>query len=167
MSRRPLSVWIVSVALIAAVAIWLGYAYRTLQPDSAGVAPSDRTWLVAIVLLGCLLDLVVLVRLQRGQFGVAGLTWLALRGLLSIVGFLFLTFPSYAMALVVLSRAPRPDTRADPDLPHAYRPISAGWFGALTPVSWSRNILGASQISQSSCVVCRADKDDPIHGAAA
>jgi hypothetical protein len=167
MSRRPLSVWIVSVALIAAIAIWLGYADRVLQPDTAVVSPSDRTWLIAIVLLGCALDLVVIVRLVRGQFGVASLTWLALRGLSSIVGFLFFTFPSYAIAFVVLSRAPRPDPGTDPTLPHAYRPIAAGWFGALTPLWWSRSLLGASQISQSSCVVCRADKDDPIHGAAA
>ena len=34
----------------------------------------------------------------------------------------------------------------------------------MTPLSWSRNILGASQISQSPCVVCRQDKDAVIHG---
>jgi hypothetical protein len=167
MSRRPFGVWIVVVAVVAAIVIWLAYAYRVLQPDSAVVAPSDRTWLIAIVLLGCALDLVVIVRLLRGQIGVAALMWLALRGLLSVVGFLFFTFPSYAIAFVILSRAPRPDPRTDPDLPHAYRPISAGWFGALTPLWWSRALAGARQIGGSECIVCRAAKDDPIHGAVA
>jgi hypothetical protein len=167
MARRPLSTWIVIVAVIAAIAIWLGYVSRALQPDGGIVAAKDQAWLIGIVLAGCALDVVVIVRLVRGQFGVAGLTWLALRGLLSMVGFLFLTFPSYAIAFVILSRAPRSDPRLDPTLRHAYRPISAGWFGALTPLWWSRTLLGASQISQSSCVVCREDNDDPIHGAVA
>jgi hypothetical protein len=167
MARRPVITWIVVVALIAAIAIWLGYAYRVLQPDSFVVAPSDRAWLIGIVLLGCALDLVVMIRLLRGRNGVAGLTWLALRGLLSIVGFLFVTFPSYAIAFVVLSRAPRPDPRTDPDLPHAYRPISAGWFGALTPLWWSRTLVGARQIGESQCIVCRQAKDDAIHGTVA
>jgi hypothetical protein len=167
MSRRPLGVWIVVVAVIAAIAIWLGYAYRALQPDGAIVSASDRTWLIAIVLLGCALDVVVIVRLLRGQFGVASLTWLGLRGLLSIVGFLFFTFPLYASAFFVLSRAPRPDPRTDPTLPHAYRPIAAGWFGALTPLWWSRTLVGAHQIGESQCAVCREAKDDSIHGAAA
>jgi hypothetical protein len=167
MSRVPLGVWIVVVAVATAIAIWLGYAYRVLQPDSAVVGPSDRAWLIGLVLLGCALDLVVTVRLVRGQFGIAGLMWLALRGFLSIVGFLFFTFPSYAIAFVVLARAPRRDPRTDRELPHAYRPISAGWFGALTPLWWSRTLVGARQIGESRCVVCREAKDDPIHRAVA
>ena len=167
MTRRPLGVWIVAVAVIAAITIWLGYVYRLLQPDSPVVAPSERAWLIAIVLVGCAIDLVVIVRLARGLFGFAGLAWLALRGLLSIVGFLFFTFPSYAIAFVVLSRAPRLDPRTDPDQPHAYRPISSGWFGALTPLWWSQTLVGAHQIGESQCVVCREAKDDPIHAAVA
>jgi hypothetical protein len=165
-SRRPFTTWIVVVALIAAIAGWIGYAYRAIQPDGGIVAASDRSWLVGIVLLGCALDALVAVRLVGARVGLGGLIWLALRVLLSIGGFLYLTLPLYAIAFFVLSRVPRPDPRADPSLPHAYRPISAGWFGALTPLWWSRNLLGARQIGASRCVVCREDKDALIHGVA-
>ena len=163
MSRLPFTTWIVVVSLVAAIAVWIGYAYRALQPDGGIVTPSDRSWLVGIVLVGCALDALVAIRLARGRIGVAGLTWLGLRGLTSIVGFLFVTFPFYAIAFFVLTRAPRVDPRTDPHLPHSYRPVSAGWFGAMTPLWWSRNIIGASQIGQSQCAVCRQDKDALVH----
>ena len=167
MSRLPFTTWIVVVSLIAAIVVWFGYAYRVLQPSGGIVASStDRSWIVGIVLVGCAIDALVAIRLVRGRIGLVGLTWLALRILTSLVGFLLVTFPFYAIAFFVLSRTPRVDPRTDPHLPHAYRPISTGWFGAMTPVWWSRNILGASQIGESRCVVCRQDKDDPIHSAA-
>ena len=166
MSRLPFTTWIVVVSLIGAIAVWIGYAYRVLQPGSGTVivTATDRSWLAGIALVGCALDALVAFRLVRGRIGIGGLIWLGLRCLTSIVGFLFITLPFYAIAFLVLTRSPRPDPRTDPHLPHAYRPISAGWFGAMTPLSWSRNILGASQISQSPCVVCRQDKDAVIHG---
>jgi hypothetical protein len=163
MSRLPFTTWIVVVSLIAAIVVWIGYAYRAVQPDVSLVTAKDQAWLVGIVLFGCALDALVAIRLLRWRIGIGDLTWLGLRGLMSIVGFLFVTFPFYAIAFFVLTRTPRPDPRTDPDLPHAYRPISAGWFGAMTPLWWSRNILGASQIGQSLCVVCRQGKDALIH----
>ena len=155
------------LALVAAIAVWLGYAIRAVQPESNLVGASNRGWLVGMVLVGCAVDALVAVTLLRGRIGIAGLMWLGLRVLLSIVGFLFLTIPLYAVAFLVLSRAPRMDPRTDPTLPHAYRPISAGWFGSLTPIWWSRTLVGASQIGETRCAVCREQKDDLIHGPAA
>jgi hypothetical protein len=165
MSRRPLIAWIVVVALVAATVVWAGYAYRALQPDGGLVGAGDRLWLLGLVGLGSALDALVAVRLLRGRIGRGDLIWLGLRCLLSVVGFLFLTLPFYGIAFVLLSSAPRSDPRTDASLPHGYRPISAGWFGALTPLWWSQSILGASQIGQSWCVVCRQDRNAPIHAA--
>ena len=167
MSRRPLSSWIAVVALVAAIGVWVGYGYVALQPDSHIVAPGDRPWFWGLLLAGCGLDALVVVRSVRAPVGGLGLAWLALRALLSVGGFLFFTFPSYAIALFALSRAPRADPRADPSLPHAFRPVSAGWFGALTPLWWSQNVTGASQIGASGCIVCGGDRDAPIHDAPA
>lgn len=167
MQGRPLSTWIAFGALIAAIAVWLGYAYRAFQPDGGIVAPRDQPWFLAIVLVGCAIDALVAAAAMRGRVGLGGLTWLGLRALLSVVGFLFFTLPPYAIALIVLSRAPSPDGRSDPSLAHAYRPMSAGWFRALTPLWWSRNLLGASQLGASQCVVCREGRDAAIHSSAA
>jgi hypothetical protein len=167
MHRRPPNSWIPFLALIAAIAVWLGYAYRALQPDGGIVAPKDLAWLLAIVVVAGAIDALVAAAAMRGRVGLGGLIWLGLRALLSVVGFLFFTLPLYAIALIVLSRAPSPDGRPDPSLPHAYRPTSAGWFRALTPLWWSRNLLGASQLGASQCVVCRETRDAAIHGPAA
>ena len=167
MPGRPRNSWIAVGALISAIAIWVGYAYRALQPDAGIVAPKDQAWLLGIVLVGCAIDGLLAAAALRGRVGLGGLTWLGLRALLSVVGFLFFALPLYAIALFALWRAPSPDGRWDPSLPHAYRATSAGWFRALTPLWWSRNLLGASQLGASRCVVCRESSDAAIHGPAA
>jgi hypothetical protein len=163
-SRRT---WIAIAALIAAIAVWVGFAYRALQPDGGITAANDRAWVAGLVLLGCALDAILIVRISRAQVGRLGLLWLGLRAFVSAVGFLFFTFPFYAIALVAVTGARLDDPRTDPHLPHSYRPISTGWFGALTPMWWSRNLLGASQIGESACVICRETRDAPIHASAA
>lgn len=163
MPRRQLSQWIAGLALIASIGVWLGYGYLALQPDSHIIAAGDRAWFWGLVLAGCGLDALVIIRSVRTGVGRLDLIWLALRALLSVGGFLFFTFPGYAIALFALSRSSGPDPRADPTLPHAYRPVSAGWFGAMTPLWWSQNVMGANQVGASRCVVCQADWDAPIH----
>jgi hypothetical protein len=166
MQGRPWNSWIPFLALIAAIAVWLGYAYRALQVDGGIVAQKDQVWVLATVVVGCAIDALVAAAAFRGRVGLGGLLWLGLRALLSVFGFLFLTLPFYAIALILLSQAPSPDGRSDPSLPHAYRPVSAGWFRALTPLWWSRNLLGANQLAASQCVVCQAGRDATIHGPA-
>jgi len=92
------------------------------------VAQKDQVWVLATVVVGCAIDALVAAAAFRGRVGLGGLLWLGLRALLSVFGFLFLTLPFYAIALILLSQAPSPDGRSDPSLPHAYRPVSAGWL---------------------------------------
>ena len=42
-------------------------------------------------------------------------------------------------------------------------PESGGWFRPFTPVSWSQNLLGASQYGARSCTLCGHQESDPIH----
>ena len=152
---------LVAAALVAAIAIWVGYLYRAVQPGSSLVNARDEAWLIGLVLGGCAIDAIVAARVMRGRVGVGGLIWLGFRTLLSLVGFLFFTLPLYAFALIVLTRAPRRDPRTDPTRPHAYRSVADGWFGAATPLGWSRTLLGASQIGERQCVICRRAEDAP------
>ena len=103
---------------------------------------------------------------MRGRVGVGGLIWLGFRTLLSLVGFLFFTLPLYAFALIVLTRAPRRDPRTDPTSLHAHRSSRRTAGLAATPLGWSRTLLGASQIGERQCVICRGAEDDLLHSTA-
>ena len=165
MARPALSTWIVVLSLLAAIAIWLAYLPRALQLDGTLGAPkSSAAWMIGLVLGACVLDGLVAVRaLRSGRIGLLGLLWVGFRTLLSIAGFLLVTLPFYAVALVAVTREPRHDPRLDPARAHAYRATSSGWFRSMTPVGWSRTLLGASQLGETRCVVCGEPEADPIH----
>ena len=153
------------VALGVALAIWLGYGYLALQPGATLVRPADQGWFFGLLVGGAVLDVVVAIRSLRGRVGGLALVWLGVRVVLSAAGLLFVTIPSYAVALFTLSRPPAPDTRVDPMSEHAFRPVSAGWFAALTPTWWSRNLVGARHYGARRCAICGEPEIDPMHGA--
>ena len=167
MANLPPRKRVAVVALVVAIAAWLVYAYLALQPDSGIVRADDRLPFWILLVVGLVLDAAVTIRSVRSRIGLLGQVWLGFRALLAAVGILYATLPSYAIALVALSRGPRTDTRTDPTLPHPFRPISSGWFGALTPLGWSQTLLGASQVGATRCVICDEDEHAPIHGEAA
>jgi hypothetical protein len=151
--RRPPTLLVPAVALLVAVAIWLAYAYLALQPGSRIVRPADAPIYVGLIAAGCLLDALVAVTCLRGRIGRVALTFVAVRALLSAVGFLFFTLPFYAVALVAMSPASRSRQGGDPNGPHTYRPI---WWGRLAgplPVP----------VGARSCTLCGQPEDAPIH----
>ena len=166
MSGLPVATRVAVVALLIAIGIWIGYAVFTLRPGSAAGAPQDAAMLVALVAIGCCLDALVVVRCLRGRVGGLALGYLGLRTLLSVGGFLWLTLPSYAIAAFAVSRRPAAGTLTDPSRPHEFRPVSSGWYGsAMTPLDWSRNLIGARQLVARECVICGEPEDAQIHGA--
>ncbi len=83
---------------------------------------------------------------------------------MSAVGFLWLTFPSYAIAAIALTRRPATSTASDPNRPHAFRPASSGWFGSsLAPFRRTAELAGARQFSANTCAMCGAAEGSPLH----
>jgi hypothetical protein len=152
------------LALASAIAIWIGMAVAVLQADAVSVPPSADWSFIALIGVGCVLDAIVAVRAWRGRLGLFGLGWLALRCLLSAVGFLWITLPSYAIAAIALTRRPAASTASDPNRPHAFRPASSGWFGSsLAPFQRTAELAGTRQFSASTCAVCGAAEGSPLH----
>jgi hypothetical protein len=152
-SRRPISLLIAAVALGVAVAIWLAYAYLALQPGSRIVPLADAPIYVGLIGAGCLLDALVAVRCLGARIGRMALTYVAVRALLSAVGFLFFTLPFYGLALVAMSPASSSQHGADPNEPHAYRPIWWGRLAGPVPVPVGARV----------CTLCGQPEGAPIH----
>jgi hypothetical protein len=162
--RAPKSTVIGIAAIATAIAIWIGMLVAVLQADAVSVPPSADLSFIALIGLGCLLDAIVAVRAWRRRLGLFGLGWLALRCLMSAVGFLWITFPSYAIAAIALTRRPATSTASDPNRPHAFRPASSGWFGSsLAPFRRTAELAGARQFSANACAVCGAAEGSPRH----
>jgi len=161
--RRHLRELAAAIAIVAADVVWLIYASQALGRGGS-IAPADGPWFVGIVGVGLVLDLVV-ARLSWASPARRGfvLGYLGLRTFLSAVGFLFLTLPFYLVAFGAIALARPSHAMDDPDQPHPFVPQSRGWFRALTPVSWSQNLLGASQYGARGCGVCGRAETDPIH----
>ena len=152
-ARRSTTLLVAAVALLVAVAIWLAYAYLALQPGTRIVRPGDAPIYLGLIGAGCLLDALVAVRCLRGRIGRVLLTYVAARALLSAVGFLFLTLPAYAVALVAMSPASRSQQGGDPNEPHAYRPLWWGRLAGPVPVPVGARV----------CTLCGQPEGAPIH----
>lgn len=152
------------IALISAIAIWIGMAVAVLRADATSDPPSTDWTFIALIGLGCLLDVIVAGRAWRGRLGLFRLAWLGLRCLMSAVGFLWITFPSYVVAAIALTRRPAASTAADPTRPHTFRPASTGWFGSsLAPFQRTSELAGARQFGATTCAVCGAAEASPLH----
>lgn len=147
---------IAAVPLLVAVAIWLAYACMALQPGSRIVRPADVPVYLGVLGAGCLLDALVAVRCLRGHIGRLALTYVAVRALLSAVGFLFLTLPCYGLALVAMSPASRSQQGGAANEPHTYRPIWWGRLAGPVPVP----------VGARDCTLCGQPKVAPIHAKA-
>jgi len=154
--RRPITLLVPAVALLVAVAIWLAYAYLALQPGSRIVRPADAPIYLGLIGAGCLLDALVAVRCLRGRIGRVALTYVAVRALLSVVGFLFFTLPFYGLALVAMSPASRSQQGGDPNEPHTYRPLWWGRLAGPVPVPVGARV----------CTLCGQPEAAPIHARA-
>ncbi len=164
MTSRSISSVVGPVALLTAIPIWLGYAYLGAQPGSRIVRTSDLPLFLVVVGASCLLDAIVAIRALRGPVGRIGLMYLGIRALLSLGGLLIFTLPSYAIAIVALTRTTQASWRSgDPTQPHRYRATAEGWFGLLTPVWWSQNLMGATQLGSRGCAICGAAQNADIH----
>lgn len=162
--RAPKSTVIGIAAISTAIAIWIAMAIAVIQADAASIPPSADWSFIALIGLGCVLDAIVATRAWRGRLGLFGLGWLALRCLMSAVGFLWITFPSYAIAAIALTRRPATSTASDPNRPHAFRPASSGWFGSsLAPFGRTAELAGTRQFSANTCAVCGAAEGSPLH----
>jgi hypothetical protein len=151
--RRPITRLVAPVALLVAVAIWLAYGYLALQLGSGIVRPADAPIYLGLIGTGCLLDALVAVRCLRGGIGRAALTYVAVRALLSVVGFLFFTLPFYALALVAMSPASISEQGGDPNEPHPYRPLWWGRLAGTVPVP----------VGARNCTLCGQPEDARIH----
>ena len=163
--RAPKSTVIGIAAIATAIAIWIGMAIAVIRADAASVPPSADWSFIALIGLGCVLDAIVATRAWRGRLGLFGLGWLALRCLMSAVGFLWITLPSYVVAAFALTRSRRAATStSDPARPHAFRPASSGWFGSsLAPFERTSELAGTRQFSANACAVCGAAEGTPLH----
>ena len=154
--RLPTTLLVAAGALLVAVAIWLAYAYLALQPGSRIVRPADAPIYLGLIGAGCLLDALVAVRCLRGRIGRVALTYVAVRALLSVVGFLFFTLPFYGLALVAMSPASRSQQGGDPNEPHTYRPLWWGRLAGPVPVPVGARV----------CTLCGQPEAAPIHARA-
>ena len=153
---------VAALACLLAVVAWIVYAAAALSTTTI-VSARDAPAFIATIGVLVALDAIVAVRAWWKRASRLDLAYLGLRVLLSGVGFLLVTLPLYVVAFLALWRAPGRSAEVDPNGPHAYSPASAAWFRSLTPLSWSRNLLGASQYSASACAVCGRGPDDPLH----
>jgi hypothetical protein len=151
--RRPITPLVAAVALLVAVAIWLAYVCLALQPGSRIVRPADAPIYLGLIGAGCLLDGLIAVRCLRGHIGRVAFTYVAVRALLSVVGFLFFTLPFYGLALVAMSPASRSQQGGDPNEPHAYRPIWWGRLAGSVPMP----------VGARNCTLCGQPEGAPIH----
>jgi hypothetical protein len=154
--RHPTTLLVAAVALLVAVAIWLAYAYLAFQPGSRIVRPANAPIYLGLIGAGCLLDPLVAVRCLRRRIGRVALTYVAVRVLLSAVGFLFFTLPFYGLALVAMSPASRSQRGGDPNEPHSYRPIWWGRLAGPVPVPVGARV----------CTFCGQPEDAAIHAVA-
>jgi hypothetical protein len=102
LTRLPRPVLIGVLAIASATGIWV-LAADTVRRSEA-LDPTEIESLVVIIVTGCLLDAVIAYRAIRGRVGIVAYGWLGFRILLSVAGLLLVTLPSYAIALVALSR---------------------------------------------------------------
>ena len=115
MTKRPWSMRIGILAIASAIAIWIAAADSIRR--STSLEPKEIESLLVLLIAGCLLDLVVAFRAYRGRVGWPALVWLGLRVLISGVGLLLVTLPSYAVAAIALARAKAARVEDDPPLP--------------------------------------------------
>jgi hypothetical protein len=154
---------IAAVAVLSAAAIWLAYGWVVLFASNA-VAAKDIPWLLGIVAVGVALDLgIAALVLRESAPRPVAIGYLGLRSLMSASGFLILTLPSYLVALVAIGLPTARVPIEDPDEPHTFVAQYGGWFRGLTPISWSRNLMGASQYGANLCAVCGQPADDQRH----
>jgi hypothetical protein len=112
MSRPSWPVLIGVLAIASAVGIWLIVANAILR--STELEPAEVESLIVLLVAGILIDGLVAGRALRGRVGIFGLGWLAIRVLISAAGLLPVTLPSYAIAVIALTRA-RMSRTADDD----------------------------------------------------
>jgi len=86
----------------SAIAIWL-VAAETIR-RSTTLEPQEIESLLVIIVTGCLLDAVVLYGAVKRRVGWPAYGWLGIRITLSILGLLWVTLPSYAIAAVAFDR---------------------------------------------------------------
>lgn len=163
MPRRSIAAAAGPIAIVVAIAIWLAYGYLILQPGETIVRSVDLPYLLAFVAGGVLVDLVVAVRAGSLRAGGRDVAWLCLRAIMAAGGLLFVALPLYVIAALLVARGASPQPVADPHLPHDFRAVAGGWYRLLTPIWWSQNLLGASQIGARRCAACGQPQDAPIH----
>jgi hypothetical protein len=134
LTRLPRPVLIGVLAIASAIGIWVLAALAIRRSETLDAAEIES--LLVIIVTCCLLDAVIAYRAIKGRIGLVAYGWLGFRILLSVAGLLFVTLPSYAIAIVALSRyrAPAETTAettteptestktpetADPSGPHA------------------------------------------------
>lgn len=166
MPRRPVSVVAGTVAIVSAVAIWLVDGYLTVAPGSTVIRSGDLPWFMALLAAGCALDVAVAARIWTMRASMRDVIYLCLRTLGAADGFIYPTLPLYAVATLMVNVGPRARPVIDPHEPHDFRPVSGGWFRLLTPIWWSQNLVGASQIGARRCAACGQPEDAPIHASA-
>ena len=109
MAGRSWAARIGIAAVASAIAIWLVVA-ETIR-RSTTLEPKDIESLVVIIVTGCLLDGVVLYGAIKRRVGWPAFVWLGLRAVLSVAGLLWITLPSYAIAIVAFGRDRRTPPR--------------------------------------------------------
>lgn len=102
LTRLPRPVLIGVLAIASAIGIWVFAADAIRRSDTLDATEIES--LLVIIVTCCILDAVIAYRAIRGRVGLVAYGWLGFRILLSAAGLLFVTLPSYAIAIVALSR---------------------------------------------------------------
>jgi hypothetical protein len=161
-----LGVAVATVALLTAVAVWMGVALLVSRGEIASALPGGVSGFVALTAASCLVDLGAAWLVARDRARVPMLGYLAVRAVLAGCGVIFLAFPSYALAVAALFASPRP--RAASARPHTFEPVD---LAPPSTITLSSSLFAGDYLYWRSrparagprCAVCGEPQDAPIH----